>query len=251
MFVGTLGDYNGIFGSAGVVQSNPSSLFDLRTGNTIAYLSPNFSGFDIKAAYVIGGETASSGQDGSDAWSVSGTYSNGPLFVTAAYETHNNTATSSACNTGAVCLGAASVGPDQDSWKVGIGYTIGDLKLGAAYESMSLDKQNAVIYGTTYSGVDGSHDAWLVNASYKIGAFTLKGEYVTADDLDNVNNSGADMWAVGVDYTMSKRTKLQLTYADMNNDSVGGWALGQGAQVVPHTTGEDVNGISLGIVHSF
>jgi len=239
IFVGTLGDYNGMFGAAGTATGsarNPSAVFDLRTGNTIAYLSPNFSGFDFKAAYVMGLEGTET-TSRSSAYSLSGSYNNGPLFVTAAYERHNDVGTT-ACNVGAVCLGQGTAG-DRKAWKVGVGYKIGDLKLGALYEKM--DDDIDVI----------GHNTWGLNAAYAMGAITLKGSYAKAGELDETNDSGATMYALGVDYALSKRTTVQLTYARMNNDTNGRWSLGQGPQVNASADGEDASGYSLGVRHSF
>jgi len=247
IFVGTLGDYNAMFGSGGVYNGtykgyNASSVFDLRTANTIAYLSPTFGGFDFKAAYVMGLESTKT-SDRSSAYSLSGTYKNGPLFVTAAYEKHNNTGTAAAnladCNPGAVCLGEGD--DDRSAWKVGVGYTIGDLKLAALYEKISDDAD--MVGHTTYGA----------NAAYAMGAFTLKGAYYKAGDTDyGGSNAGAKMYALGVDYAMSKRTTIQLTYANLNNDANGYFALGQGPQVVNlSTSGADISGYSLGVRHTF
>jgi len=239
-FVGTLGDYNGVFGNA---AGNPSVIFDLRTGNTIAYLSPKFGGFDVKAAYVMGKEGAETlGLDRSSAWSLSGTYANGPLFATAAYEKHNSVAAGK-CITGALCLSEGTL--DRDAWKLGVGYTIGDFKVGAIYESIDGD-----------TGTSVAHDSWGLNGSYAMGAFTLKAAYAKAGEIDNaagveVNDSGADFWAVGADYALSKRTVVQLTYAKMDNDNAGGWDLGQGPQVANTVPGEAVTGFSLGVKHTF
>jgi predicted porin len=244
VFVGTLGDYNAIFGNA---AGNASAVFDLRTGNTIAYLSPKFGGFDVKAAYVSGLEAAEpAGQNTASAYSLSGTYANGPLFVTAAYEKHNDVAgvtTAQACNVGATCLGSGTL--SRDAIKLGAGYKFGDLKLGAIYEKIDGDTGTAV-----------AHDTWGVNAAYGIGAITLKASFATADDIENaagveVANTGADMWALGVDYSLSKRTTVQLTYANMDNDSAGTWDLGQGQQVVNALAGAEVKGFSLGVKHTF
>jgi predicted porin len=240
IFVGTLGDYNGVFGNA---AGNPSAIFDLRTGNTIAYVSPKFGGFDFKAAYVMGLEAPEpAGQDGSDAYSLAGTYANGPLFLTAAYEKHNSVGTT-ACNVGALCLGSGTA--DRDAWKIGAGFTMGNFKFGGIYESIDGDTGTAV-----------SHDSWGLNAAYAMGAFTLKASYAAAGEIDNaagveVNNSSADMWALGADYALSKRTVVQMTYAMMDNDSAGTWDLGQGPQVVAGGAGQEVSGFSLGVKHSF
>jgi len=235
LFVGTLGDYNGVFGAA---TGNPSALFDLRTANTIAYMSPNFGGFDVKAAYVLGIEGPETGvNDSSSAYSLSGTYKNGPLFATAAYEKHDSVGTV-ACNVGATCLGQGT--DDRDAWKVGVGYTFGPFKVGALYESMDGDGAQAGI----------EHQSWGLNAAYAMGAFTLKGEFIKAGELNNVDNTGADLWAVGADYSLSKRTTVQLTYARMDNDGAGTWDLGQGPQV-NGAAGEEVTGFSLGVKHTF
>jgi len=245
VFVGTLGDYNGVFGSAGSTAN--SSLFDLRTGNTIAYLSPKFGGFDVKAAYVMGLEgiegvgTGNTGMDASDAYSLSGTYANGPLFVTAAYEKHNSVGTV-LCIAGATCLGQGTL--DRDAWKVGAGYTIGNFKIGGVYEAMDGD-----------AGTNIEHDTWGLMGAYQMGAISLKASYAQAGDVNDVADTGTDMWAVGADYALSKRTKVQLTYAKQDNDSSGVWGLGQGASVAQGGgtagAGEAVSGFSLGLVHSF
>ena len=246
-FVGTLGDYNAVFGSAGAVASN-SGLFDLRTANTIAYLSPNFSGFDFKAAYVMGLEGQTTGTNSrANAYSLSGTYNNGPLFATAAYEKHNNVGTT-ACNVGAVCLGQGT--NDQDAWKIGAGYTIGAFKVGALYEKM----------GDNYAATSGSkinHSAWMLNGAYNIGAVTLKASYTKAGEINNVANSGAKMYAFGADYALSKRTVVQAVYAKMDNESAASWDLGQGPTVGNAGTttatglGQAVSGFGLGIKHAF
>ncbi|MHB1145533.1 MAG: porin [Thiobacillus sp.] len=236
LFVGTLGDYNGVFGAA---MGNPSTLFDLRTGNTIAYMSPNFSGFDFKAAYVMGGEGNDAGVDTSKAYSLSGTYSNGPLFVTAAYETHKDVGLA-ACNAGATCLGFDSLGGyDQKAWKIGAGYKFGDFKVGAVYEKQD---DNADVIG---------HSSWMLNGAYTMGAITLKAEFIKAGDLDAFDDTGAKMYALGADYALSKRTTVQLTYAKMNNDTFGAWSLGQGPQVAPFAADENVSGFSMGVKHTF
>jgi len=244
LFVGTLGDYNAIMGNAAFYLpsgpvNNPSAVFDLRTGNTIAYVSPDFNGFNVKAAYVMGYEGNDSGVDTANAYSLSATYANGPLFVTAAYEKHNDLGTVS-CNTGAVCLGKDSLGGyERDAWKIGASYKFGDLKVGAMYENMD------------DNGDASGHYSWMLNAAYTMGAMTFKGQYINASEVDQYNDSGASMWAVGMDYAMSKRTTIQLTYARLDNDNYGIWTLGQGPQVTMNTSGETVSGFSVGVRHSF
>jgi predicted porin len=89
-------------------------------------------------------------------------------------------------------------------------------------------------------------------------AFLFKVQYYNAGDMNTAlnptgNSSGADMWALGVDYSMSKRTKLQFAYADTNNDSNAAMsAFGGGHGDNPGTrAGGNPTGFSMGVVHSF
>lgn len=239
LFVGTLGDYNAVFGAAGATGA--SNLFDLRTANTIAYVSPTFGGFDVKAAYVMGEGFQATGAK-SSAYSLSATYKNGPLFATGAYEQHNNVNACPACTIGTTGLANGAPTLDRDAWKLGVGFTMGAFKVGAVYEDISGDATGA-------SAID--HSTWLLNGAYAMGAITLKASYSTADDLGSNTNTGSKMWAVGADYALSKRTTAQLTYARMNNDSAGAWGLGQGAAYSQSALGEDISGFSLGLRHSF
>jgi predicted porin len=240
-FVATIGDYNTIMGAA--TGSNASSTFDLRTGNTVAYLSPSFGGFDVKAAYVMSADDdfGTAGIDNSSAWSLSGTYANGPLFLTAAYEKHNLDGGVSATSGGVVLLGnATTASNDRDAWKVGAGYKFGNLGLGAIFERVDV------------GGTNGDHDNWFVTADYTIGAFKLKAAYSQADETNSGANNGADMWAVGADYSLSKRTTVQLTYASLDNDASANYILGQGTNnVTGNAAGRDADGIALNLVHKF
>jgi predicted porin len=70
IFADQLGDFNGTVGFQ-----------DVRAQNAIAYISPDFSGFNIAAAAV-----APAGDDLAEAYSIAGNYSNGGIKVSLAYE---------------------------------------------------------------------------------------------------------------------------------------------------------------------
>lgn len=75
---------------------------------------------------------------------------------------------------------------------------------------------------------------------------------MVTNDLQ-ANNTGADMWAIGADYAMSKRTKVQFAYAATDNDSNAAYsAFGGGHGDNPGTvSGGSPRGFSVGVVHSF
>jgi len=81
LFSDTMADYNGTVGFR-----------DLRADNVVAYISPNWRGFQLAGAVVPpGGATAGDGlnlnSDGiAEGYSLAAIYSNGPFYASAAYE---------------------------------------------------------------------------------------------------------------------------------------------------------------------
>jgi predicted porin len=219
----------------GATANNGGTAFDQRTKNTLAYISPSFSGLTVIGAYVadhqIAGSTAScaTGLDcnKNDAYSVSANYANGPMMLGLGYEKHN-------------------VSPDsRKMWRLVGGYTIGDLKLGAQYENGTAD--------TALIAADRS--AWGLFANYTMGAVVLKGNYLSVGDYKNSSNTGAKQYTLGADYNLSKRTTVYGLYAKVTNDSGAKFGLGDGAKdsdsTVNTTAGVDPSVFSVGLKHSF
>ena len=282
-FSGTLGDYNSIMGAysfcftsdcntAAEEQGNASSQFDLRAGNVIAYVSPNLQGFQGRLGYVMSGDDdfgSTRPLKKSNAWSMDVSYTQGPLFLTAAYEKHNiETATRTYVFGGDVawnilgpanasggvlllgnCVPNTTITPniicekvERTAWKIGGGYKFGDLSLGAIWENIDLD----------VGVVSFDRNAWMLNAGYAMGPVTLKAMYLKADDFDGSTDTGAKQWNLGVDYALSKRTMVQFVYAKLDNDANAAYRLSQGSNAVGSAgAGRDQDGFAIGIRHSF
>jgi len=73
-----------IFNIAG---TNNASQAMSRTGNAVAYVTPNFSGFSAALAFVVDG--ADAGDDGADAMNLALKYDNGPLSVGFGYHDYD------------------------------------------------------------------------------------------------------------------------------------------------------------------
>ncbi|WP_410474741.1 porin [Guyparkeria sp. TX1] len=205
--------------------------WDMRTDNTVAYATPDLGGFSAMAAYVSDWEKDAdgdyTGNNEFDAWSVSAGYEIAGFSIDGAWEQHN-TDTS-----------------DQEAYRVGAGYKIGGFKVVGLY-------QNADI------GFDGNdYDAWGLGAAYSFGKSTVKAQYYMADDLSGAGNedTGAELWAVGYDYKLSKQTSVYAAYGSMDADSSGNYVLakgtGHGEQPVLEADGTDSNAFSVGLVHKF
>ncbi len=235
-FGDTMADDRNILGSS---AANGASMFDLRTSNTIAYISPNFSGVTMIAAYVTDHGNALAADPAcvatldcntSDAYSVSAEYANGPMMLGAAFEKHN------------VANGVTTV--NRDMWRLVGGYKFGDFKLGGLYEKGSAD----ALLNTA------DRSAYGLFADYSMGAITLKANYLSVDDYASTSNTGASQWTVGADYALSKRTTAYAYYASLDNDTGAAFGLGIGGGVSDNTgsvAGTNPSVFGLGVKHSF
>lgn len=199
IFGDTIGDYN--LGRTG--QQIVNNTHDHRNGSALAYISPTFSGFHAAVAVVMNnGEAGTALSNGSaiDATSMTGVYVNGPLFASLSYQN------------------AKSL--KSKGTKLGLGYTMGDAKVGFVYESVN----NAA------AGADTK--AWLINGVYNMGPIALKAQY---GDNNNGAAKNGDAWALGADYNLSKRTAAYVVYAAGDNGAPAG----------------DIAGWNLGVKHSF
>lgn len=190
-FADTIADYNGMVdGVADFIDVAQ----DHRSPQAIAYISPTWSGFHFAVAGVATNAAANfNNNDSIDALSATGVYVNGPLFASLSYQSVDVA--------------------DSDAWKLGAGYTFGDAKVGLIYENVDY-------------GLGGERDSWIVNGVYNMGPIALKAEYASADMF----GSDGDGFALGADYSLSKRTTAYVVYTSFDTDIVGvdgsGWALG-------------------------
>lgn len=252
LFNNQIGDTRNLTARAGTTAISTTAIagstgsvgWDLRPNNVIAYNTPSFNGFQVWGAYIANlgsGAAAESGNGlGSvDAWTVTGMYENGPIFVGLGYEQHNL----SKYATGVSGL------DDENAWRVAGGYNFGAFKVTAFYQ-----KEDNLYASSTNTSED--RTTWGLGGAYKFGNNTIKAQYYTTDDVNNGGantDNGADLWSIGYDYSLSKRTTLYAVYAETNNDTAGRYsAFGGGHGDNPGTaTGKDPNGISLGVIHNF
>jgi predicted porin len=236
MFADTLADYNKIIGFA-----------DVRSDNTIAYISPNWAGFTLAAATIPGGQATVVGLNNANSdsiaegWSVAGMYNNGPFFAALSYETLSDD-----------LVGPTAIDEDPEDiedffdnddwsyWKIGLGILDWNgFTLSGVYEDHS-----------NFLGRKRKADAqlWQIQAAYAFGNFKLKGNYGQVDPDRNVcvqfdaieedvirDCKKKKSWTVGADYNFSKRTTAYLLYTRLDDDA----------------RSADWKGFSLGMIHKF
>lgn len=144
---------------------------------------------------------------------------------------------------------------DATTWRIGGSYKFGDFKVIADYTDMKS------------AGFTKNFDPsiWKIGATYKMGNNTIKFHYAERDESGLKSSSctgglatskckdGADMWAVGLDHSLSKRTKVYAVYASTDNDDDSrstSWKNTGGEGDAP-LAGNDATTLALGIIHKF
>ncbi len=246
---------------------NTGSTLDQRADNVFAYVTPNMNGFSATIAYSFdalstdldnNGRSTGGQNSDSDAWVFNAIYNNGPLMAGIAYVNYSQGSFSTgACN----ATPGSSTGPnncqDESIWRVAGSYKIGDFKVLASYSDIS-----------DANGLKGKdNNIWTLGGTYTMGNNVIKLQYGNRDDYDNWKdatntkvsgkNTGADMWTIGLDHKMSKRTTAYVAYSAMNNDNNStstSWAVNspEGSAGV-NTSGkyQDADSFAVGIIHKF
>lgn len=237
-FGDTIADTRQLIGWSNVVDGLG---FDLRAPNVLAYVTPDFSGFNAVLAYVTGVAANSQGADNNKrgAFSLNATYSNGPIYAGFAYENHSK----NIAGTG------ATITKSPSAWRLGGSYAFGPAKVGAMYEQLSnvdstaanLKRSGSTLFGTYTFGME----------TVKL-AYTQVGKW--KNNAGSAPNSQASLVALGVDHALSKRTTAYAQYTAMNNKSAAAYTLGAGGgygDPVATTAGKDPNAFSVGLTHNF
>jgi predicted porin len=250
-----------------------------RTTNVVHYTTPNWSGFTGIIAYssnpsaVEGDLTAGAGSLSDDrkgrAWNLNPNYAAANWQVGYSYWNSKpdggtaaltvvpaNTIASLAAMT-ATAASANQVGHRlYGHYEFGFGLKVG---LAVDWSKLKSDTQLVSLVGdNTFS----KRTAWSIPFQYSfMGKHQITGHYTKAKSdskLDDVgiNSTGANMWALGYSYDLSKRTSLGVSYTRINNNqnaaynlfastSVGIGAAG-GLQM-----GEDPRSFAATIRHAF
>ena len=152
-----------------------------------------------------------------------------------------------------------------NAWRLSAGYNFGDLKIVGLYQaSKDNNGTEGVATGNTNTTTasDDDRNVWGLGAAYKMGSNTLKAQYYRAGDFGSFSDTGANLWALGLDHAMSKRTTAYVAYARTANDnrtvagassnvaafSATGGGHGDNAGSI---AGQSTNSLSVGMVHKF
>jgi len=247
LFADTMADYNGTIGFR-----------DLRADNTVAYISPSWSGFQLAAAIIPAGGATGGGNglnlnenDLANTYSIAAIYSNGPFYASAAFENlhneHFNTQDQSLYFSNCpyqVVNGqiteerfagtGAFVCPSQDSdaqaYRFGLGLLDWNgFSLTAIYENQdSFNNDKYVGYTDPensrlnfyFPAATNHADMWQVQAGYAFGNSMIKGMYGQAQYKGDDVVAGADYVSINGGPQFLQNRTASLDY------DVTSWAVG-------------------------
>ena len=173
-------------GNAAIEQSTANAE---RTSQGIAYVSPTMNGLHIGVGGYASGDSSES--EDFDAKEVAVFYANGPIDVKIARQTLNNT--------------LASTTSSETTTAIALAYTMGDAKV--SYLRMANDDFN------------GTNDS--VDNSYRLD-YTMGANKITVAHLDDETTSGAsgaDVTALELTHSFSKRTQAYVGMTDSDTAS--------------------------------
>lgn len=210
----------GFYGSN--LSSFGSGRLSRRLANSINYKSASFNGFDVLATYSAGEKTT--GPSG-DLKGIAAEYKMGDLYLGAGYHT----------------VKRLSSGDDKE-YGAGAAYKfadVGGLEVMANY--LSADPE----------GANNKFKQYNVGAAYPFGPSKV---YVNLQQSKIENGARGNAWSLGYTYSLSKRTNLYASYANMNNNGLATFGLNAGSNSLnpPATAlGADPSVFTVGIRHKF
>jgi predicted porin len=216
-------------------SATASGPFDTRWKNTIAYISPTMAGFTVIGAYVANeNKTNSINTYGYD---VGVKYAAGPVLVGLSY----NRAMFN--NDGAIAALRAPVNTMTD-------IVAADLRLVASFDA-GVVKINGLAERVKVSatGFSETQNVYGLGAIVPVGKGKVTGQYYVAREVSGIDDTGAKLWSVGYEHSLSKRTILKANYARLSNDSASNLQFGVNSNAT--NTGETASGFQVGVRHSF
>ncbi len=245
LFINTIADNRSLMGIG----------HDVRVSNSVGFNSLNYSGFSVAASYFgdqggvapgyLGNNVPSlsnSPVQTNEGYSVAGTYSAGPYYATAAYQSISN------------MLGTpGNASLITSAWKIAGGYSVDAFALNGVYERIN----------NTLGA--GSSRAWYLSGKYNVtSADALKLAYTNVNsDAADTANTGAKQYSAGYDHKMSNRTTVYALYTKLSSDSAAPYMLGWNSGSTSlssnnstfftgnNGTGQSPSAFSVGMKHAF
>lgn len=226
----------GMAGNAGNLLGYSVQHYD----NTVKYVTPKLRGLSAGAIYSFG-ESASSSTT-NRAYGATLGYAKGPVNLSIAHQRKNNFIEA----TGTV----PAVDTSATNSLIATNFNVGVVTAYAAYghnkgmDSSPWDSSNPYGALALSTQSDNSRDV-LLGMSFPFGAASFMASYIRKDDL-NISQRDANQMAIGMTYSLSKRTNFYASYAKIQNKNGAAYRVGNASD-----TGRGDNAFNIGLRHSF
>jgi predicted porin len=253
--------YSGVMGNPGFLSGtwyggngpftntagNTSSIagamsFGRTQANIVNYATPVWSGLRGKIAYGADEEipTGPAPVTKPQLWGASVQYENGPIYLVAAYEQHDDYLWGTALNTAGVFgstngvlsqgTGAGTTSRDK-GYKLAGSYTFGSTFVDAIWERLKYSQGGIPVSAANLQLTEMERDAWYIGIKQALsGPHELRAQYMHAGSYSCTpgcpGDTGASFWAVAYLYSLDKYTKLDVAYGRLSNDSHGSYYSG-------------------------
>ena len=207
----------GMFGSN--LSAFGANRLTRRLANSVNYKSNALSGFVVNAAYSAGEKSI---DPSGDLMGVSLEYKNGGLYLGGGYHVFERLATG-----------------DDKEWAFGAGYSFGAFELKGNYMVADL------------TGANNEYKNANLGASYTAGANKF---FLNFQQQKLETGAKGNTVSLAYTYSLSKRTNIYTTYAQLRNNGRGNFGINSSStNVTPPATalGADPSVLSLGLRHSF
>lgn len=242
--LGAMVGMNSSAGWAGTTTNVPlSTVYD---DSSVVYTSPNMGGVTVNYQHTFGNIDGSSRAGARDAITL--LYNNGAgLRLSAVYYNAADSYTLPTNATGKV---------NNRVTHLGAKYAFGQFSVGAGFMNAKnpsgmpagMGVVNAASPALGSTAGNSNYDTWSVGVGYTFSPALrlLTGYYHIKDKNNGANKS--DLWAAGMDYSLSKRTTAYLQVGHVQNKGTMNQALVYGT---PVAAGVTTTGYMLGLRHSF
>jgi len=262
--------------------SNGAGVAGDRLSNVIRYVTPNWRGFEVEGIYSFDSEPIAPGGVNRDQqgkpWeaAIGGRWISGPFAAFASYIRRQNQGLANygdsagsigellsqgqngnalPANMGTLNLDGVRFG---GSWTFGFG-TGFNAKIGGIVDYISWEQN----INNNTSKLTSERWAYSIPLSLAFGPSTVYGTWALAQDADGNYNclaantrgctgsdTGAQMWMIGYDYALSKRTSVGGNWVLIDNQGNGYYDFWSRA-VGTNTAGKDPSSFYVGIRHLF